>query len=330
MSVIARFGEVAREFQACMGGCAVLDQAWRVRIRVSGSDAKRWLNGMVTNTAALEDGDGNYSFLLNAQGRLQGDAYVFRQGEDYLLETSADQKDKLLAWLDHYIIMDDVTLVPDSSMAATIAVAGPDCEAVLAHLGTDVAGLGALHLQAASAAGVPCRIVRDDTRCVPLFGIWHDPAASEQLWAALVQAGATPAGSDAAELLRIASGTPLFGKDLQERDLPQETGQSRALHFSKGCYIGQEIVERIHSRGNVHRGWRGLTADRPLPEGVEIMVEEKAIGRLTSVATLPFLSRTVHVGLGIVRTQPIDEHKALTAQGTTVHPSPLPFTKNLE
>jgi len=331
--VAPRFGELQAEFLAATTGCAVLDQGWRTRLRVTGSDAQRWLNGMVTNTAALDDGQGNYSFLLNAQGRLQGDVYQFRQGDGYVLETSANQKDKLLQWLDHYIIMDDVTLGPDDQLTATLAVAGPDAGKLLAALGQDVAGLTALRLLTGNIAGIAVTIVRDDASCVPFYSLWHDATDSQTLWNALTAAGAVPAGWEAAELLRIASGTPLFGVDLQERDLPQETGQARALHFSKGCYIGQEIVERIHSRGNVHRGWRGFLIDSApgaadVAAGAPVISDDKTIGTLTSVATLPLATGAVRVGLGIVRTQSLDEHKHITAEGVSLHPTALPFVKN--
>jgi aminomethyltransferase len=171
------------------------------------------------------------------------------------------------------------------------------------------------------------KIVRDDVNSLPLFRIWHEPDRSQQLWETLVHAGATEAGCEAEELLRIASGTPQFGVDLLERDLPQETGQQRALHFSKGCYIGQEIVERIHSRGNVHRGWRGFVADSPLSVGAKAESEGKEIGTLTSVATLPFESGNVHVGLGIVRLQAVEQGKPLLAAGASVEPATLPFLK---
>lgn len=325
------FAGMEQEFQGATTGCVVMDLAWKTRLRVAGGDAQRWLNGMVTNTAALEDGRGNYSFLLSAQGRLQGDAYLFRQGAEYVLETSADQQEKVLQWLDRYIIMDDVTLAPDSSLSATLAVTGPAAEAALATLGVNAAGLVPLAILDAVLAEISVKIVRDDTCCVPCFSIWHDAAHSQHVWQACVEAGAVEGGWQVQELLRIASGTPLFGVDLHERDLPQETGQQRALHFSKGCYIGQEIVERIHSRGNVHRGWRGFVFASPdaLGQGAAIQADGKDIGTLTSVACLPLASGPQCVGLGIVRLQPILEQKELSAGGVVLQSADLPFLKNI-
>lgn len=304
-----------------------MDRGWRVRFRVSGGDSQRWLNGMVTNTAALEPDHGNYSFLLNPQGRLQADVYTFRDGDEYVLETDACQAEKLAAWLDRYIIMDDVALEPASAQGATLAVGGVHAAEVLAKAGL-VAPKAPLQLGRGKVSGVAVTAVRDDASCLPLFSLWHDPAHTRQLWDALFVADAVPAGWETAELLRVASGTPLLGVDLKERDLPQETGQARALNFNKGCYIGQEIVERIRSRGAVHRGWSGFVLDSSatLPAaGTAILQDGTSVGELTSVATLPLAEGARTVGLGIVRLQAVANQKPLTADGVSLKAERMPF-----
>ena len=320
----------SEEFRAALEGCAVINENWRVRLRVTGSDAARWLNGMLTNTATLEDGAGNYSFLLNAQGRLQGDAYLFREGAEFLLETSAAQQEKISQWLDHYIIMDDVALAPETHRTATLAVAGPSAIGLLTRLNVTNAtidDLPPLSLRRLRIANVEAVAVKDDVGCVPCIHLWHDPEHSRELQDALVSAGAVPAGADAWEHLRIAGGLPLYGVDMGDRDLAQETSQTRALHFSKGCYLGQEIVERIRSRGQVHRGWRGFTSEEELHAGAEIFAAGKAIGKLTSVAQLPLANGHKYAGLGIVRLQPLEEKAPLESQGAALHPTPLPFAR---
>jgi len=110
--------------------------------------------------------------------------------------------------------------------------------------------------------------------------------------------GATPVGSEAIELHRIVSGIPLYGVDIRERDLPQETEQARALNFNKGCYVGQEIVERIRSRGAVHRKFTGFVADgvAPIAAGAKIVAGEKEVGEITSAAFLQAVDKTVALG----------------------------------
>ncbi len=135
------------------------------------------------------------------------------------------------------------------------------------------------------------------------FEIWFASENMDAIWDGLVSAGATPAGSDAFEFYRIARGIPRFGVDLRERDLPQETGQQHALNFAKGCYIGQEIVERIRSRGNVHRGFTGFevqAAEPPAP-GTKVRANDKDVGEITSAARVPFPNGDRMLALGYVR-----------------------------
>jgi folate-binding protein YgfZ len=327
---VANFGDVERELHAALRDCVVIQENWRERLRVTGGDAARWLNGMLTNTSALEDGAGNYSFLLSPQGRIQGDVSLFRQGAEYVLETSAVQRQKVSEWLEQYIIMDDVELSPASTLTATIAVAGPRAPELLARMDAALADIPPMVLREAQVGGVALLVVKDDGDCVPCFHLWHDAAQSRELWDVLMDAGAVRAGADAAEYLRIVGGVPLFGVDIGERDLAQETSQTRALHFSKGCYIGQEIVERIRSRGQVHRGWRGFTAETALRAGADIMAPDRAIGKMTSVAALPLANGHKFAGLGIVRLQPLEEHVALTVDGCAVEPAMLPFALSSE
>jgi folate-binding protein YgfZ len=139
-----------------------------------------------------------------------------------------------------------------------------------------------------------------------------------------------PATPGALEQLRILSGTPLYGTDIRDKDLPQETNQTRALHFSKGCYLGQEIVERIRSRGSVHRTFSGfiLTGDLPEPGAPlhDPAKPERPIGELTSVARIQLPSGdTKQFALGYIRRESLDTHAAITYPGGTATPSTLPF-----
>jgi aminomethyltransferase len=143
------------------------------------------------------------------------------------------------------------------------------------------------------------------------------------VWDSLVQNGATPVGFEALELLRVAAGIPAFGQDIRERDLPQETSQLRALNFAKGCYVGQEIVERIRSRGAVHRQFSGFEIEGQAPApGTKLQAGGKDVGELTSVAALPE-GRTI--ALGYVRREAGSPGSLLAAGAAKARVSALPF-----
>src|SRR5207249_704688 len=145
-----------------------------------------------------------------------------------------------------------------------IGVSGPRAAEVLHHAGM-VSELYPLQPQDAVWNDIALSMTRTD-EATPSFEIWLAAKDAATLWAALVAAGAEPAGYEAVELMRIGSGRPRYGQDIRERDLPQETGQERALDYNKGCYVGQEIVERIHSRGAVHRMFTGFVVAGGLPQ----------------------------------------------------------------
>jgi folate-binding protein YgfZ len=326
-----QFSSSDDEFAHLVSDAVVMDQGWRRRLRLTGEDRVRWLNGILTNNiAGLEEGMGNYSFLLSPQGRLQGDVYTYISGESAIVETDAAQLERVRAWFDHYIIMDDVNVEDATTQSSTLAVAGAKAEDLFAKLGVNVSELMPLQLHATQIANIAVTIVRDATSARPQFSLWIDDAEVIKLWLALIDAGAHPAGSRTAELLRIASGTPLFGKDISDRYLAQETGQERALHFSKGCYIGQEIVERIRSRGQVHRGWAGFTLDLEpgiaLPETpAPVTAKGEAVGELTSTALLPLPNGPRAVGLGVVRNTALAARTPLSTNNAALNAARPPF-----
>jgi len=299
-----------RETAALAAGVAVHDLGWLRRVAARGEDRFRWLSGMVTNTVNdLAANAGAWNLVLNAQGRIQGDLHVWCEADALDLEIAADQYDRLLAHLDRFIIMDDVELVPlsvDPSGSLTgvtaLGLAGPLAAGVLERLGLPVLP-EQLTSVCAAWNGQEMRVVRAYGALVPHYELWVRAAQIPALWQALVDAGATPVGVGSLEAFRIAEGIPAYGIDIAERDLPQETSQMRALSFNKGCYLGQEIVERIHSRGSVHRHLRPLELFGPLPAaGVALTLDGGAVaGEITSVAELPLPSGPRIFALGMIR-----------------------------
>jgi len=301
----ARFSDPQAEFSALRSGCGVYDVGFRAKISLTGSDRVRWLNGMVTNNIRdLAAGQGLYAFLLNPQGHILGDLYAYNRGDSIVVDTDRGQIEKMLATFDHYIIMDDVEVANLSDQVTALGIGGPKSRDVLAACGIQIPDMRPLEiLEAQSTSGTACTVIRTDDPAIESYELWLNPADVRRVWDALTKHGATPVGSEAFELHRIASGVPLYGVDIRERDLPQETEQARALNFNKGCYIGQEIVERIRSRGAVHRKFSGFATagDSKIAAGGKILAGEKEVGEVTSVATLGSPESAKTIALGYIR-----------------------------
>jgi folate-binding protein YgfZ len=310
-------------------GISRLDQTgW---IRVTGEDRVRWLNGMVTNTIQqLQAGEGNYNFVLSVQGRIQGDATIFAEPDALVIETAASQVPGLMALLDRFIIMDDVELADATSSQTGLLIAGPSTASLLKQIGLNIEGLGAFQKRAMQWNAAQISIFHTHSPLVPRFELWADTNTAEKLLETLQSAGAVFCEAQSLEWLRILEGTPLYGTDIRDRELPQETGQTRALHFAKGCYLGQEIVERIRSRGNVHRTFSAFRLDGELPVvGAPLETDGKHAGELTTVAAIPLPTgggAVVQLGLGYVRREALDRASPLHYAGGVAVPVAHPFS----
>ena len=319
------FGDIRREFAALVSGCGVFDISTRAKVELTGRDRVRWLNGMVSNNIReLAPGSGVYAFLLNPQGHILADLYAYNRGESLVVDIDRLQVQKVLELFRRYIIMDKVELNSSESVSI-MGVAGPSAEEVLRRAGIEVPELKQLEIADLTWAQTPLTILRGDNPISPCFELWF-PGETGTLWESLVHSGGRPVGTTAQELWRIASGIPRYGQDIRDRDLPQETGQKRALNFTKGCYIGQEIVERIRSRGTVHRNFTGFEIDGPLPApGTKVQGEGKDLGEITSSAALPVADGERKVALGYIRREAGAPGRELIAAQSRVRVVELPF-----
>ena len=319
------FGDTRAEFQALLSGCGLYDLSWRSKIAVTGGDRVRWLNGMVSNNVRdLAPGHGVYAFVLDAQGHIQADLYVFQRGESLLVDMERGQRDKVLQWFEHYIVADDVEIADISDKLTALGLTGPESRDVLERAGIAVPDLA--HLQFANVRWQQhaVALLRSGEEARESWQIWLAPKHTGELWSALVKAGARPTGTAALNLFRISRGIPQFGVDIRERDLPQETGLTRALNFTKGCYLGQEIVERIHSHGGARRQFMAFAVEGALPEpGAKILADEKEVGEITSSAVLPLPSGDRPVALGYLRREAAG--KELRAGTATLAPGRIPI-----
>ncbi|HUI84771.1 MAG TPA: glycine cleavage T C-terminal barrel domain-containing protein [Candidatus Binatia bacterium] len=298
----ATFGDTVAEFRALLHGCAVLDLSWQARLVISGKDRTRWLNGMITNNIRdLAPGRGVYSFILTPQGHNQGDLVAWNRGDYLLATTDRGQAPEITTILKRYIIMDQVEIEDISDRLGGIGIAGPKAAETLSTAGIDISQLEAGQVVDAIWRDMGISIARSTIPQMDGYEVWLAAENVEKLWDALAAAGATPAGSDALEMYRILRGVPRYGVDLRERDLPQETGQQHALNFSKGCYVGQEIVERIRTRGNVHRALVGFEIDGGPPPGAKVRASDKDVGEITSSARVPLAGGERTLALGYLR-----------------------------
>jgi folate-binding protein YgfZ len=311
------------ELTAILTAAAIAPITDRGFLRITGPDATRWLNGMVTNNIKdLAPGEGNYNFLLNAQGRIQGDCTIYREPGDgpatFLLETGNWQLETVNQTLDKFIIMDDVELASSLMLHATISakaglkLIGPLASELLLNI---LGGEGEMSPKSAPAPGsliygyangAKLAVIATPATSTPTYEIWCANQLETDLVQDSLQRNATLISPAALEAYRILSGTPRYGTDIRNtdtaKDLPQETAQNHALNFNKGCYLGQEIVERIHSRGQVHRTFSRFELTGNLPNlPCQLTLDGKTVGELTSAALIPLASRPTHRALGYIR-----------------------------
>jgi folate-binding protein YgfZ len=320
------FGDSAAELAALRTGCGVFALAWRGRINVSGKDRVRWLHNMVTNNVRdLPLNRGNYNFVLNAQGRILGDMYIYNRGESFALETDASQVQALVHAMKRFIIMDKVELVEVGADSVSVAVCGPKAESVLSNAGINVGGMQPLEVRDVGFDDIAAALVRGPEQKPGWFELWLDPNKAQELWNLLVKAGANPVGTEALEMWRVLHGIPNYGQDIRDRDLPQETEQQQGLNFTKGCYIGQEIVERIRSRGQVHRKFTGFVFGDRVPALRKYGSEGRALAEITSIARIPTSQDPRNIGLGYVRRDAIAAGPKIALDGIEATTVDLPF-----
>jgi len=253
----------------------------RGRIKASGEDRKRLLHAMCTNhVQQLEPGQGCYAFFLSAQGRIQSDVTILCREDHLLLDLEPAQRAPIFQHLDKYIIADDVTLEDVSDQQTTLAVEGPEAAAILTAIGAE---LPANDYSSVEWAGR--LVVKTTYTGAPGYHIYLSPLDAPILRETLEDAGARPATEDEVERARICNGKPRYGVDIVETTLPQETQLAHALHFSKGCYLGQEIVERIRSRGHVNKVLKRIEFEGDAPEGtITSRTVDPATGRTVALA----------------------------------------------
>jgi folate-binding protein YgfZ len=274
-------------YEALRKHAAWIDLSARGKIKLTGEDRARLLHAMTTNhIQQLTPGTGCYAFFLNDKGRVLADANILCRPDYFLLDVEPETREPLYQHLDRFIIADDVTLEDITDATATIAVEGPEAAGVLGRAGAPVP-----EEEYSSVDWGDSVVARVNSTGSPGFFIFAPIADKSALIARLEAAGAEPADAEAARVVRIEHGKPRYGEDISERFLAQEANQPHALHFSKGCYLGQEIVERVRSRGQIHRVLKPLVLDLTEPPAPGTKLEDAS--EITSAAYSPALGKVV-------------------------------------
>jgi len=294
-------------YDALRNRSAWLDLSARGKIKLAGEDRARLLHAMTTNhIQQLTPGTGCYAFFLNDKGRILADANILCLTDHFLLDVEPEVRESLYQHLDRFIIADDVTLEDLTGATATIALEGPASSAALAAAGASVPVA-----DFASLAWGARTVARLNSTGGAGFFVFAPIAERAALIASLEAAGAEPADAEAFRVVRLEHGKARYGEDISDRFLAQEANQPQALHFSKGCYLGQEIVERVRSRGQVHRVLMPLLLDTKIPPepGAKLQIGEASAAEITSAAYSPALDKVV--ALGYVRTEHARPHTAM-------------------
>lgn len=311
-SVPASYGDVANEYAAVRGGGAgLIDLSPSGRFLVSGSEAIQFLNGLITNDMkTLEVGSWMLAAFPNVQGRLIASVRVMRlndQGTDkkvcptFLIDTEAATHERVLKTIERFTLAGDFRVNDLTDETAMLSVQGKKAATIVGSVLAEAAGVSApnsvrqISWQQTGATAEVTIIYASHTS-EDGFDLVVDKDRAGSLWAALQRAGAQPVGYDALEILRIEAGLPRSGIDMDDTNVVTETNLDDAVSYTKGCYIGQEIIARIKYRGHVAKKLSGVMFDGAVavdPGDLINSVDGKEIGRITSVTDSPKLNRTI-------------------------------------
>ncbi len=297
--------DLEREYKLLRESAGVLDLNARSRLCLTGADRQRFLNGQVTNNVKdLQIGQGCYAALVNAKGKMQSDLYIYCLTDEILLDFEPGLTGVVTERLEKFVIADDVQIVDVAAQYGMLSVQGPKSASVIEGIGlSPPAALYSWQSRKDPDFGeIYCM---DCPRCgSDGFDIFVPAERRNVLLERLCAAGGGRCSLDGFEIVRVEVGIPRFGLDMDETNLAPETGiEARAISYTKGCYIGQEVISRIRTYGQVAKALRGLwLPDRieSLPrKGEKLFHDGKEVGYLTSAVYSPGLRR--NIALGYVR-----------------------------
>lgn len=280
------------------GGAGLLDLSSRGRVRVSGAEAVQFLNGLITNDVkTLAAGEWMPAVFPSVQGRLLAAARVIRQGESFLFDTEPATTDRVLKTLERFTLAGDFRVADMTNAMATLSLQGVRAAGVIgAALDVEVASVERGHVRSLVWNNHELTLIRATHTGEDGFDLFIEQAQAVSLFERLMAAGAQPVGFEALETLRVEAGLPRYGVDMDETNVVLETGLDEAVSYTKGCYVGQEIIARIHWRGHVAKKLTGLAFEKSndVARGAKVRAsDDKEIGRVTSVEFSPRLEKTI-------------------------------------
>jgi folate-binding protein YgfZ len=314
MTTINTSGITFQEYRAAKESAAVFDFSHWGRVKASGADTLDLLNRLSTNkVTGLKPGQGAPTILTSDKGRIVDLIYVYNLGPYVLLVTSPGAVKSVMEWVDKYTIMDDCTLEDVSQATSLLTITGPRAPEVVGKLANaaDVPALTPCGSLSVTISGAEAGALRWPQGQIESFQLFIPSSAAEQAIQSAASAGATLAGIEAWDLLRLEAGVPAYDKELSERFNPLEAGLIEAIDFAKGCYIGQEVIARLDTYKKVQRRLVSLSFENGgVNEGSELLHDGQVVGEVTSAANLP----GGYVGLGYVREAFIDSGSQLTVR----------------
>ncbi len=316
-----------RDIELLTAGAALCDPPAASRLELTGPDRARFLGGTITTAVEdLETGSGCYGFITDVRGRILASAAVLTLDDRLWLEIPGGRGRTIIEHLNRYVVTDQVEILPLGDMA-TVRIAGPKSAEVLAGLGVpDALRLNEpwKHVQV-EILDCQVRLVREGHSPTPAFSLWQSAAIVPLLAADLVRAGTPQVDTAATEALRIEHGQPLWGVDYDDANLPQETGILDAVDYEKGCYLGQEIVARLHYRGQPARRMCRLAFEPGhIPAaGAGIEFAGRPAGTVTSTSRSPHADHAI--GLALLPRRAVEAPPGTTVQvdGRDVRFEPL-------
>ncbi|HKV60817.1 MAG TPA: hypothetical protein VJO16_02820 [Candidatus Acidoferrum sp.] len=302
------FGDPAAEYRSARDTIALIDKNYRSYLSFTGPDRVRYLNAILTNNIKdLAAGHGIVSLLLNPQGHILAEIETYAFQDRLLCVSYAMIREHLIEWLDKYIIMDDVTLTDETARYGTLALEGPKAAALVKEVaGADLTKYEELSTRGGKVGSIPCFITKRSPGGVPGAEFFAESSKLPELWQVLLDAvrwhEGAPMGYAALSATRLAQGVPWFGYDFGEKQIPHEAGlQDSHISYTKGCYTGQEIVERVRSRGQVNRQrvQLGFSGDVVPAQDTPLTLDGKEVGHATRAARIWDPTRIL--GMGYVR-----------------------------
>ncbi len=299
------FSTFEDEYRAARETLAIFDTNWHAIIELAGPDRLRYLNAIVSSDIKnLKEGSGSLALLLNPQGRILAELEIYAMKDRLLTLSHASLRQRTVETLDKYIIMDDVQLDDATDKLGTFAVEGPHAARTLQKTyGIDLDEMPDLAIRPVHIDSIPCHIIRRSHFGYPGMEVVAPQKSLKQLWQNLTELvllrGGLPLGTKTLESLRLEAGIPFYPADFNDTVIPHEAAvETTHISFTKGCYTGQEIVERVRSRGQVNRRRVRLKFSTPEPPqpGTRLTAEGKELGLVTSSAFSPQASTAIGMG----------------------------------